>query len=302
MIIVKIQHGLGNQMFQYAAGLAMAKRNGTELKLDVSAYAHPNKNDTPRKFLLDRFNISAEIASEAEIRAFRANNFSGASVPERAIRKLFKKAQEKKPAKDRSYIAENGFGFRPELLENKNKDVYLYGGWQNENYFKDAENLIREEFTLKNGLGESASEIAEKIKNTASVSVHIRRGDYESNPKTKTRLGPLPPEYYGRAMEIASKKVPSPVFFVFSDDTVWAKKNLPADFKAVFASGEGLSDCEELVLMSKCGHNIIANSSFSWWGAWLNLNPEKIVIAPKRWFADPRNAGDNPCPPGWIKI
>ncbi len=302
MIIVKIQHGLGNQMFQYAFGRRMAEKNGTELKLDISYYSSLNKGDTPRKYSLGCFNIVENFADKKDIGRFRANNYSGAGFFSRAARKLFRKLEGKKPITEQVYLSEAGFGFRAEILENKNKDLYLYGNWQDERYFSDIADIIRKEFTLKNGFGETASKIAEKIKNARSVSVHIRRGDYESNPRTRARLGPLPPEYYAKAMEIISEKELSPVFFVFSDDIEWAKKELKPEFQTEFVGGENISDCEELALMSLCKHNIIANSSFSWWGAWLNGNPNKIVIAPQRWFADPKSAERNPCPKDWIKI
>ncbi len=321
MIIVKIQHGLGNQMFQYAFGRAMAEKNGTELKLDISYYAHPNKNDTPRKYGLGCFNIVENFAGREDIKRFGANNLSGAGFFTRVARKLFRKFENRKPVSKRNYLSENdGVSWR-EALQNENKNIYLYGGWQNENYFtakggflpagqagapgengKCAEHIIRREFTLKDGFGREAARIAEKIKSVHSVSIHIRRGDYESNPKTKAYLGALPKEYYLRAMSLISEKIPSPVFFVFSDDIAWAKKELKTEYPVEFVSDDGINDCEEMALMSLCEHNIIANSSFSWWGAWLNNNPNKIVIAPEKWFIEPKKKNINLCPENWTKI
>lgn len=244
MIIIKLQGGLGNQLFQYAFGRSLSVKENKILKLDISNY----DSDPLRSYKLRHFNIKERIAFPLEI------------FWSKMIKRL-------------------GFG----------QSSYLEGYWQSEKYFSDIEDTIRREFKLKDPLKNEAQKFSDEIKNTNSVSLHIRRGDYVTNDKLKGFLQPLPLAYYNEAIEIVEKKIDKPHFFVFSDDIAWVKDNLKINHQVSYVSGSGIEDHEELALMSQCKHNIIANSSFSWWGAWLNDNPGKIVIAPKNWFSD----GDN---------
>ena len=161
-----------------------------------------------------------------------------------------------------------------------------YGLYQSENYFKQIENTLRQEFTLKDALSATAQLYANQItQEQNSVSIHIRRGDYILNKETNSYHGTCEIDYYEKAIQHIESKIQSPTFFIFSDDIEWAKENLKIE-GALYVSNPSLTECEELILMSKCKHNIIANSSFSWWGAWLNTNPEKINIGPLKWFND----------------
>ena len=179
-----------------------------------------------------------------------------------------------------------------------NKEHYF----QNEKYFITTANTIRNEFVLKDNLSNEGLNWKNKIENSGnSISVHIRRGDYVNNPVTKAYHGTCSPEYYEKAISYISDKVQDPSFFVFSDNLAWVKKNISFNTYAVFyVSESGVPDHEELFLMSRCTHNIIANSSFSWWGAWLNPNPSKIIIAPKKWSNN--DSGLNIIPASWIKM
>ena len=137
----------------------------------------------------------------------------------------------------------------------------------------------------------------------SSVSVHVRRGDYVNDPKTNAYHGTCSLDYYKKAVEIIRNKVKDPVFFIFSDDAEWVKKNFNIDEQQVLVSEpEKLSLTEELKLMASCRHSVVANSSFSWWGAWLNNNNEKMVIAPQKWFADPLIDTSDLIPSAWIRI
>ncbi|MCK4744844.1 alpha-1,2-fucosyltransferase, partial [Candidatus Parcubacteria bacterium] len=179
-------------------------------------------------------------------------------------------------------------------------NIYLDGYWQSEKYFKNIENSIRKEFTLKNDLQLKAKKLLRKIKNTESISIHIRRNDYISHKPANQYHGVCHLSYYKKAINVIIKKIDDPHFFVFSDDIDWCKKNLKIKFPTIFV--EGNKDYEDLILMSKCKHNIIANSTFSWWGAWLNNNPNKIVIAPKKWFRKKSINTKDLIPKTWIKI
>ena len=174
--------------------------------------------------------------------------------------------------------------------------------WQNEKYFKNIESDIRDEFTLKKPLDNRFANVIKQIENTPSVSMHLRRGDYVDDKKTKAVHDVCDLEYYNRAIDIILAQVNSPTFFIFSDDIDWAEDNLKVPHPAFWVSNLEGKDHEELLLMSKCKHNIIANSTFSWWAAWLNQNPNKIVVAPKQWFVDKTSEEVDILPQKWIKI
>jgi hypothetical protein len=194
----------------------------------------------------------------------------------------------------------NEFNIKAKLTETKSKN-YLEDYWQNEKYFKNIRNILLKDFTLKKESSDF-KKLAKNIFQTNSVSIHIRRGDYAKSWKTKKYHGLISLNYYQKAYKIIIKKVDNPAFFVFSDDTNWVKKNLKINHPIIYVSCfNKLTNAEELILMSICKHNIIANSSFSWWGAWLNKNSSKIVIAPKRWFAE-KNDYEDIVPQDWIRV
>jgi hypothetical protein len=176
------------------------------------------------------------------------------------------------------------------------------GFYQSEKYFKNVEDVIRRDFTLRNTMSEAAQKSATEINAVENpVSIHIRRGDYVTNTETNAHHGVCSLDYYERAIGYMGEKISSPVFFIFSDDIDWVKENLKLE-NAVYVSRPDIPDHEELTMMSRCKHHIIANSSFSWWGAWLDPNKDKAVIAPERWFADKKTDSKDIVPEGWIKL
>lgn len=180
--------------------------------------------------------------------------------------------------------------------------MYVRGQFQSEEYFKGIENILRDEFTLKQPLDSRYKELLDKIKSVQSVSIHIRRGDFMS---VVTNNPLMPVSYYKNAVEYIKEKIPSPHFFIFSDDIEWAKKNLSFIEQIEFVSQPDMCDYEELTIMSRCKHNIIGNSTFSWWGAWLNIHPDKIVISPKNWLGDTERNKiyvSHLLPESWIQI
>jgi hypothetical protein len=292
MIITKLWGGLGNQMFEYAFGRRLAIKNQTEFRLDDRGLAH--ENDTPRRFSLGCFNIKAELATPTDIGKVRGE------LPGKFLKKVQKYLDKKRiiPAKNSYREVELSL---PELLDLKG-NMYLEGFFQKEDYFKDVAEEIRKDFTLKESLANFNPALEEKIKNCESVAIHVRHGDYISNPEYSKTHGALPLSYYQNAIDLIKTKIAKPSFFVFSDDKKWCEENLVLGEQIFFA--EGKKDYEDLILMSYCKHQIVANSSFSWWGAWLNNNPEKIVIAPKQWFADEKwnEQTVNLIPKEWIRI
>ena len=286
MIIVKLKGGLGNQLFQYACAKHLAEQNNDVLKLDLGWYrGGVAVGDTARTYGLDKFAISAQGASEDEIRSVGGRPS--------ALKRLIKKVVGKlRPI--------NSYLFDQSVLGQK-ENVHLEGFFQSERYFKEIESIIRNEFQLKGEMGDAARVVLQDIEQTNAVAIHVRRGDYVNNKNANAFHGVCSQEYYHQAIELIAKRIDSPKYFVFSDDIEWVEDHIEIP-NAVFVSQKDIADYEELILMSKCKHNIIANSSFSWWGAWLNANPNKIVIAPKQWVSDARVNTADAVPESWIRI
>lgn len=287
MIITKISGGLGNQMFQYAIAKSMAKKNNDIFKLDISFYP----KQTLRRYELNQFNIEEKIATKRECIKFRGK--------EDFLFKLKGKLgfKNKRPSE---YYNEKEKTIFDNNLWNKKGDIYLDGFWQNEEYFKDIREEILKDFSLKHNISEEAKKYLEKIKNFQSVSIHIRRGDYIQNSHTNSVHGTCDLNYYQKAIKYIQKNVVNPNFHIFSDDIVWCKKNFEFLEHKVFIDNTK-SAFDDLELMRNCKYNIIANSSFSWWGAWLNKNDKKIVISPLKWINNnPKNL--KWVPNNWIQI
>lgn len=281
MIIVQLRGGLGNQLFQYALGRHLAFLNQTELKLDISLLNEVN-SWTYRTYSLNDFNIKATLATKDEINRLRGR--WGGFVPFLGSQKA---------------IVEPHFHFYAPVLSLKDA-VYLDGYWQSEKYFIDIADVIREDLTPKVSGSDTYEVLKESITQCNAVSIHIRRGDYVTNSKANCYFKPCEAEYYQKAIQYLVKYISNPVFFVFSDDILWAKANFKIDFPTYFV--EGNSAQEDLWLMASCGYQIIANSTFSWWGAWLNQQPDKIVIAPQTWFSTKRFNTQDLLPETWIRL
>lgn len=286
-IIVNMKGGLGNQMFQYACGRALSLRTGNnDLRLNTAGLKRANDvGDIYRPFSLAYFNIKAEIAKESDALAI-ANPYGH-------ISRLWRYALAK-------YIYNFYVHFVPGVMH-KRGQVYLDGYFQSEQYFKDYEHIIREDFTLK----ESSRHVdvwREKLSGEKdSVSLHVRRGDYAGH---QTLGGICTEAYYARALERISEKVENSRIYVFSDDIAWVKENIPLPENTEYVSSPEMSDYEELVIMSLCRHHIIANSSFSWWGAWLGTYEDTVVIAPNTWVRGRGSEKQNrdTVPASWIRV
>ena len=291
MIIVKLAGGLGNQMFQYAAGKQLATLHGAELKFDKGALGSAvPEGVTPRNVELDLLNVNLSWASENEISDYSSrNNNAYLRWLQRKFSFLFRKI----------YFAESGMAFQTNFFKLP-ANVYLVGYWQSERYFKKIRFQLLNEFKPKKEFSTANSEWISKIASVNSVSLHIRRGDYVSNPQAAKFHGVLSMSYYEKAVSVIKESIVNPEFFIFSDDVEWAKSNLKFSYPLHFVEQNSGKDAVfDLALMSACKHNIIANSSFSWWGAWLNSNENKIVIAPKQWFADAAVYSPDLVPVGW---
>ena len=297
MIITRLSGGIGNQLFQYALGRNLSFKNKTELKIEISDF---DDSKNPRIYKLDTFNVSAVLANKKDFKKTGLPNMKNKNFLNRIIRKILRIFDGRKPIYKRKFVIEPYFQFCPDILK-IDASCYLSGVWQSEKYFKDIEKVMRKEFTLKNKPSVGAENWIGKVSECDSVSIHIRRGDYVNSQKTNQFHGVCSLEYYNEAIALIVQKIANPVFFVFSDDIAWARANLKTRYSIEYVSDKKIPDYEELIIMSRCKHNILANSSFSWWGAWLNENPDKIVIAPKKWFAENIDTKDL-IPPSWVRL
>ncbi|MDT8387665.1 MAG: alpha-1,2-fucosyltransferase [Thiogranum sp.] len=282
LIISSLNGGMGNQMFQYAAGRCLAYRTNQQLKLDL----RPLLRYGSRDYALGHFCIADDsVATRLELSGF-------------AIRAKLRKWLGTAPI----MIKESGFGFDPELLRCRG-NVRIEGYWQSPRYFNEIEAIIRREFGFRDSPAGSNVELASRISAHNSISVHLRCGDYINDPKTCAHHGNCSMDYYTTAMGLMNKQIPDAHFYIFSDEPDWARVHLSPDHPHTYISHNGLDHAhEDMRLMSLCRHHIIANSSFSWWAAWLNSHPERQVIAPKQWFNSPDRDTSDLIPADWTRL
>lgn len=275
-IIVKLQGGLGNQLFQYAYGLALSNLFSKDYCLDTSLLEISRSGVTQRNYDLTPYPISARKLDRIE--SMRLGIIQNPQIV-KVLSKLkisfkgYKYITESiLPQDDLNCIATDG-------------SLVLGGYWQSEKYFKNVSDILRRQVLSYKVNSELALNMFNKIDNSESVGIHIRRGDYISNPSAMKVHGICNVEYYEDAIEHILENVSKPTFFVFTDDPEWARINLLHKYELTIVSGTGeLTHHDELNLMAHCRHNIIANSSFSWWAAWLNSNSNKVIVAPKLWY------------------
>lgn len=288
-LICGISGGLGNQMFQYAYGRALAERTGGRLLLDLSWFEESHTTVANRAFGLDLFCLDYDVALKEDIVKLK-----GSGKRKKGLSRFFS-------FDDSNFIQESFYHFDKSMLQIKN-DAYLAGYWQSEKYFSDFGNLIRSDFTFKDALNDDYNKLSLLMETQNSVAIHLRRGDYITDKKTSEYHGVCSLKYYDDAIKIIKGKVKDPVFYFFSDDLKWVKENLKVDVPCVYVESPHSKDFEDMLLMTKCRHFIIANSSFSWWGAWLSTNRDKTVIAPLKWFNDRSKDTSDLIPQGWTRI
>jgi hypothetical protein len=291
VIVVRLLGGLGNQMFQYAAGRRLAAVHGAELVLDRGWFDNEGRRAAaPRTYELDRFGVPERTISLTQ---WKLAWLTGSSRAQRLLgrrRRRFTALRE-----DGSFRVDRRVLDAPD-------DSILVGYWQSERYFEDVADAVRERFAFTSPLVGRAAEVAAAIGAAESVGVHVRRGDYVNDPHTNSFHGTLEPEYYARALDRLRERLGGELAaFVFSDDPEWAQSSLALPLETTFVDGVG-DHHDELRLLSLCRHQVIANSSFSWWAAWLNANDAKRVIAPRRWFRDESIDTSDLVPPSWERL
>ena len=285
MIYVRIRGGLGNQLFQYSAARSLADRLNVNLGLDTREY----NVDSPFEMGLKNFNIRAEFNPKGLIK-HKKNGFS-------------KYILDIALGNHKNVYKETNLGFN-NLFHSLHNKTYLKGYWQSEKYFENNQKNIFKDLQIIALQSKKNIKISENISKTNSVSLHIRRGDYVTNSAYNMKHGTCSLDYYKRSVDYLSKSLNKNfTIFAFSDDPEWVFKNLklPMDIQFI-EHNSSKKDYEDLRLMSQCNHNIIANSSFSWWGAWLNKSPKRTIISPKEWYIDKNIKNIDIIPNNWIKI
>lgn len=279
-------------MFQYAFGKALSLDRKEQLYLDTTGYEHQARIDTPRSYGLDVFNIKAEYATPEMTAPF---NTKSAIFWRKVKRRLLRLSD---------------YEYHSSVVHSRGH--FFEGFWSTERYFKQHADQIRADLTLKDALGADAAAIEKEILDAKQggfvpVAIHVRRGDYISNPYAAAAHSTVGIDYYENAlaalyeqMSKAGLSKDKVRFFIFSDEISWVEQNIP-HISGTYVSRPSIKDAEEIHLMSICSHYIIANSSFSWWGAWLNPNPDKIVVAPLKWVNNPYMNTRDVCPPEWIR-
>jgi hypothetical protein len=284
MIVVKIWGGLGNQLFQYSFGKYLSEKLGAAVKYDIQTN-NSLSSFTQRDVGMSFFNIEMTIASVDELnerKYFQNIHFA----------RLERKLAQAFPRLLKKHIVESNIP-KPFGTLHFRDNCYYEGYWQSYKYLASIKDTILQEFTLKQPAGSIILNALKNIQATASVSIHVRRGDYLNNKYFTT----CTMAYYKKAMTYFT--APETKFYIFSDDINWCRLNFVG---AQYTFITGNQHFEDLYLMSRCSHNIICNSTFSWWAAWLNNNPQKIVISPKHWHKRQKNGNNDLLPENWIKI
>ncbi len=292
MIVVRLIGGLGNQMFQYVAGRALAIYHNTDLYLDTTYLGFdPDGAYTKRNYELEPFALKAQIADKKVL-----GEFQNSPLFITKLKSFFPGMFNK------MVFNESQTSFHEQFFKLP-ANTYLNGYWQDENYFSTHRELLLKEFDLRKK-SSSYQSLIEQVTSGNSISIHVRHGDYLTLDTANAFHGVLPLTYYLEAVEYFTKTNQDFTFFIFSDDLDWCRKNLGFITNAHFIDGKklGISSQEELLTMSHCQHNIIANSSFSWWAAWLNTNKNKTVIAPHYWFNKMQEQPENLIPFNWIRL
>lgn len=284
MIAVRLIGGLGNQMFQYAAARALADRLRTELVLDVRQFSHYSLH----AYGLERFSVRARAASSSEL----------ARWPEWI--RLPCRLATAMGVRMRWYV-EPRFAY-DRAWQSQRDNLLIEGYFQSEKYFSEIASRLQADFTPRAALSASNAAIAAMARDCESVMIHVRRGDYVSNANTRNVHGVCSPGYYESAIRMLRERLVAPRFFVFSNDMAWARANLPLGKDALFVDHNADAPEVDVHLMAQCRHHIIANSSFSWWGAWLGTGAAQIVVCPSPWFDDLRLSASDLIPSHWICV
>lgn len=279
-------------MFQYAIGRALSIASNSKFLIDISRF---DGYELHNGFEISRvFDAPVQVATRADLKSLLGWR------RHRLILSILKR-MPLQWQRGGSLLIEPYFGYWSGV-EDKIPPFYIVGYWQSEKYFKSVREVVRKDFRFKSKLDEKNAEISFRIRNCQSVAVHVRRGDYISDPRNARIMATGDASYFQRAISLITKHISEPQFFVFSDDIEWVRREIKFPYRHQFVDwNKGTRSYIDMQLISQCKHQIISNSTFSWWGAWLNNNREKIVIGPKKWFVNKLDDRDL-VPADWIRI
>ena len=285
-VIVGLMGGLGNQLFQYAAARALSVKLNSHLVIDLSWFL----GDYGRKYCLDGFNLPVLYSNRCEIPLFGFGRF---------VRRLLKELLRKRLG---ASIYEEPFFHYDDNFRDIKDSVYLKGYFQSPKYFSGFEDQLRADLKFPSDYPEKLKPILKRVNESDAIAIHIRRGDYLASKNNIDRYHSQSNQYYFEAVSLLSKSLKNPYCFIFSDDHSWVKANLSFDIPCEIVDINSMDEpFWDLMLMSRCKHFVIANSSFSWWAAWLSDNSEKMVIAPKKWFKSDESI-DDLLPIDWVRL
>lgn len=289
-VVVRLIGGLGNQMFQYAAAKAVAVRSGAELVLDLSWFA----TDNHRRYALGPLSISAHTLGA----------ISAEGVVVRFLRRVAYRLARRSDEywQGHPVFHEKYFYFDPTVLDLR-APVCLDGYFQSEKYFLDCREVVAREFTVATPPGSLAQAMLERMAAHDAICLHVRRGDYVASAITNSFHGVCSVDYYRQGLRIVSEGLLDPHCYVFSDDPEWVRVHFTATLPMSVVDIHGPDEAhEDLRLMAACKHFVIANSSLSWWGAWLGSYPGKRVVAPEKWFQSNTQDARDLIPSGWVRV
>lgn len=285
MIVVKLMGGLGNQMFQYAAGKALSIKHDVPLFIDESFLLEdPRGAYTKRRLELGQLEVTIKRGDVKLLQEFK----------KRTLFQKFFRLQNPN-------VFNEGGSYNP-LFFSAGKTVYLNGYWQSELYFQSIREVLQKEFTPRYNFSPANKQYLDKVERCVSVAVHVRRGDYVRLKSAANFHGVTDMAYYRKAINYFENNHAGCRFFIFSDDLPWCRENFARFKNIIFVDTDQEFSSTDLFIMKKCRHNIICNSSYSWWSAWLNENPDKVVIAPKNWFSGPASDQEAIYCQSWLKI
>ena len=303
MIISWLTGGLGNQMFQYAAGLALAEHRRTVLKLDATWYRDDPAYEAHNRYALSCLNITEQLATQEEIDRVRGVTLTRterwSAALARALR-LYRYAN--RHAAPANWHRPPTAHFYPEFFAQPD-NTYLNGMFQSEKFFAPVADLLRCHFSFRYPPQPEVDALAARIRSGPSAAIHFRRGDYIRNTTFNSQLGVIGPDYYARAVRLLRERSPHATLYIFSDDIeAVAREFIPTGPHVFVRCVAHWHPWDKIRLMSLCEHIAIANSTFSWWAAWLNTAPHKLVIAPQPWFVGPDKANSDIVPASWTSL
>ncbi len=291
MIVIRLKGGMGNQMFQYAFGLQMADLLDTELKVDLSSLLDRSKGDfVYRNYDLPIFKINDSLLMNQQLLK---------TIYKPKVQRVTKWVRQYINS-GKTFIKEKHFHFQPELITIPTDNAVYEGWFQSEKYFKNIANIVRKEFEFIDPILEISKPLLNEINTSNAICLNVRRTDFL---KVDT-LNTTDKHYFFEAAKYMIEHIKNPIFYVFSDDVEWCKKNIVLDAPVTVVGHEhkGQKFGNYMQLMTACKHFIIPNSSYAWWAVWLNKHPNKIVIAPKNWFNDATIDTSDLVKKEWIRL